>query len=653
MFAFSASSDMVSTCQDTGTWKPVTITCVQVGPVSIVPWDHLSTDGSPRRPATAGRALNYDPIVPNADDPFQKMQLEHHLYHSQRDNLPSPSHPINRSSYQNIGAVNTGTSAGESPLVMGLAIVASLLLVALLVLLTVMGVRRKCLTSPGSLNSLLKQQNSPDSSVDRKPPAGHTNYDSTAYLTSITSRGVGNQRQGDASNYYNGGSLNNGNRTPISGSLYQHNILNSLSGEEQGNNVNLPIIVVQDSASLSGSVNRLDEPPYERVRTRSEHSYETIRKLSQRAITNLSEDEMLCYQQEPNYERVPGDKGSLWYESVDKGSVGYETVPGERLVADRIRYLDDDDEISNYQIREIANCQDCKKLNEHFIPCSMHKGRDPGYEKIKEKDHHYEALKEKIAPFESITNKNDNGYETMPKDVTNVHGYETLKHKQSPTVGDPNGDLDDTLSISDSSGSVPDILQGIDVDDAIIGIVPLSQVPPEILALYAQVDKSKKKPRNASNISNYKCNDSPKDSIGHVSTISDSSSLRSASMTSECFESMASSGEHCNSKPTPPPRPKNMAPQPLQLHQPQSSPQLSFINQIQPNPLAYHHQLQQSQSDSSQRSSIRDQQGSRGSREFYRYVKSSSDDLTRPPSAASDYTSPSGTLRPLPPIPKQ
>ncbi|XP_018013552.1 uncharacterized protein LOC108670596 [Hyalella azteca] len=565
----NASADMVSTCEDSGKWRDVNITCELI---TTAHWELIeNTD----RGATNGRSLNYE-----IETTIRKKEIT--------QIAPEQS------------------SAFNSPLVMGLAVVAALLLIALLFLLSVFAVRRHYLTGPGSLNPLLR-------SPLKRPPTYDTGYlNNAAYIM---------ERQ------YND-SMNNGNRTPAS-SLYHNNLLSVSSRIPVENGTGNA-----DSGSLSGSINRLDEPPYERVRSRSEHSYETIRKLNQQKsyVDEDADSEDHCYQQEPNYERVSGDKGSLWYESADKASVGYETVPDDRRKTPA-------DDANNYQIKESNNCNECKESLTTKNDCFIHKVKDPGYEKIKEKDHQYETLKEK-----------DPGYETMKKNSI-VHGYASIKPKSSGT------NLAEDNKSDVSTISIPDILQGIEALEDTAASVP---VPPEILALYAKVDKSKKKkkPPELSIQQNSEIEESNYTSIEESKEASPSLSIINAG------------------RPTPPPRPKGMAPpvlQPYSISFPSSSPapQESFSSSILPNAALLdsnqnsstltkssprssgsHFPLQQTYSDSTIRISVPDA-SSRSSKMYNGYQHMAScDDISRPPSVASECTSPSGTLRPLPPIPK-
>ena len=506
------------------------------------------------------------------------------------------------------GSSTRDSDSSTYPLVTALATIASLLLVALLIILAVVVLRKQYLNGPGSLNPLLKSTGIKNSAFE----SGHVDGGGS------TVAHIGRER------HYND-SMNNGNRTPMS-SLYNNNILRRL--EQGGGPIHENGGLSPENTSLSGSLNRLDEPPYERVRTRSEHSYETIRKLSQHPTHHTEEDgETPYYQVEPSYERLAGDKGSLWYETVGNGSVGYETVPGD------VNRLKD----PMYSCKE---CIESKSL------CANHKNKDPGYEKIK--DHEYETLKEKDPGYESLKSKSTESYDSMNKDSL-FHGYETVPPKgnhEAPFVNDS----------SDGSSSVPDILQDIEVQDESNQLKSKSDrtVPPEILALYAQVDKSKKKKKDGQAISPIsensasdslperktslvlEINSSSLDSSPHSRIIPVESDLslssssvridvtsRNHSISSE-REPSISSMSTSSLRPTPPPRPKGMAPQPP-VDRTSSNPHLSLRHSV-------------SEGNFSRQSSR---------------VSSSEDGTGRPPSVASDCTSPSGTLRPLPPIPKQ
>ena len=446
---------------------------------------------------------------------------------------------------------------------MALAVIASLLLVALLVLLSVVVVRRHYLSGPGSLNPLLRVH----------ATKGSPGQDNDGFSNS------GNIGRGR--NYND--SMNNGTRTPMS-SVYLHNNARNIRGPNGGQ-----VVINQnpENTSLSGSINRLDEPPYERVRTRSEHSYETIRKLNQNSANTPNEDsDETPYLQhhEPSYERLAGDKGSLWYESVDKSSVGYETVPGDR------RHNTSNQVYPDYQ----TACKECMQLQGVTVCDHQQRRKDPGYEKIS--DHQYETLKDKDPGYERLRDKSDVGYESMLKDG-GIHGYETVRDKSMEGKC-----MDDRVSNSDYATNVPDILQGIGVeDDDNREISPVASVPPEILALYAQVDKSKKK-KNLVNPDSHSNNPSRSNSVRSRITTDEDSIVSSSTRT-----------ESQSTRPTPPPRPKGMAPQPPD-HQP------------------LHHTYSETNS---------------------RHSRPSLEDISRPPSSASEYTSPTGTLRPLPPIPKQ
>ena len=77
-----------------------------------------------------------------------------------------------------------------------------------------------------------------------------------------------------------------------------------------------------------------------------------------------------------------------------------------------------------------------------------------------------------------------------PGEVGVQHGYETLKPRPPPPRIDSSSDNE-----GEGDEAVPDILQNLSSGEG-GSSSPSSPVPPEILALYARVDKSKKRPRS-------------------------------------------------------------------------------------------------------------------------------------------------------------
>ncbi|KAG7162952.1 Sushi, von Willebrand factor type A, EGF and pentraxin domain-containing protein 1-like 2, partial [Homarus americanus] len=341
------TGDTVTTCMDIGAWRFINVTCVPIE----VPSAAIT---SVRR--GEGRALTYDLTQTPPTEP-----------------------------------------QGTQSLVVALAVVAGLLTAAMLVVGTLLA-RRHLISGPGSLRSLV-----------RSTPT----KDATLYGVMV------GPRHHDASATVSSSSVAGGNDTPmgvnvspvepgIRSSMYQQNILANLPSRPDDHVTSITESEFDDDpnyAHINGQ-----EPPYERVRTRSEHSYETLRKKSL-----ISE-----FDSESGSGRELGDKDSVGYESVKES-----------------------------------------------------KGKEAGYEVVKEKDHDYETLKEKDPGYETVEDGPDHGYETV-RETNTHHGYETLKPKPPP----PRTGIESPIP-TDSEENVPDILQNLASETS----TPV--VPPEILALYA------------------------------------------------------------------------------------------------------------------------------------------------------------------------
>ncbi|KAK8730889.1 hypothetical protein OTU49_007681, partial [Cherax quadricarinatus] len=350
------TGDTVTTCMDTGVWRLINVTCVEIE----MP---LSPIAGVRR--GEGRALTYD------------------LPHTPAE------------------------SQGTQGLVVALAVVAGLLTAAMLVVGTLLA-RRHLISSPGSLRSLVRSTPTKDSTL-YGVMVGPRHHDVSAAVSSSSVVAVTD------------GPIV-GSVVPVEpgvrSTLYQQNILANLPLRPDDQVTSITESEFDDDpnyAHINGQ-----EPPYERVRSRSEHSYETLRKKSV-----ISE-----FGSESGSVREVGDKDSIGYESVKEN-----------------------------------------------------KSHDAGYEVVKEKDHDYETLKDKDPNYETVQDSPDHGYETV-KESGPHHGYETLKPKPPP----PRIGMQSSIP-TDSEENVPDILQNLESD------APMPDVPPEILAMYARVDKSKKRRR--------------------------------------------------------------------------------------------------------------------------------------------------------------
>lgn len=350
----------MTTCLDIGTWRSINVTCIPIE-LPLLPVSGLRNG--------QGRALTYDLAQPSPTEPQETQGL-----------------------------------------VVALAVVAGLLTAAMLVVGTLLA-RRHLLSGPGSLRSLVR-------STPTKDPTFYGAMVSPQHQdisTTVSHSSVLNSNDGPVG----------GNATSVEpsfrSSLYQQNILANLPIRPDDHSIGSCHVTSITESELDDDPNYAHinghEPPYEQVRSRSEHSYETLRKKS-----IISETD--------------SESGSV-RELDDKDSVGYESV-------------------------------------------KEGKGKDPGYEIVKEKDHDYETLKEKEPGYEMVEDTPDHGYETVREPLAH-HGYETLKPKPPP----PRIGLQSAAPLDEES--VPDILQNLAGDD------PLPEVPPEILALYARIDKSKKR----------------------------------------------------------------------------------------------------------------------------------------------------------------
>ncbi|XP_069986362.1 uncharacterized protein [Penaeus vannamei] len=355
------TGDTVSTCMDSGSWKFINVTCIPV--------EAAATAAGVRR--GSGRALTFDQDAAGAAEP-----------------------------------------QGTQGLVVALAIMAGLLTAAMLVV-GVLLARRHLISGPGSLRSLVRSSPTKDATL-YGAMVGPRHHDVSNTVSASSVAGTTPSSLGP---------MGGPGAPPPRGALFQQNLL-----------ANLPLRP-PDQHSLAGShgtaatASELDddpnyaqipgqEPPYERVRTRSEHSYETLRKKS------FASD-------------LDSEAGSAL---DDKDSVGYESLKDA-------------------------------------------KGKDSGYETVREKDHDYETVKSKEPGYETLKGAADHGYETVREAGPRHHGYETLKPKPPPprTEGGA-GEGEDT---------VPDILQNLSSG------AQGGDVPPEIMALYARVDKTKKRRRAA------------------------------------------------------------------------------------------------------------------------------------------------------------
>lgn len=474
---------------DSGSWKFINVTCI---PVEVP-----ATAAGVRR--GSGRALTFDQDAAGAAEP-----------------------------------------QGTQGLVVALAIMAGLLTAAMLVV-GVLLARRHLISGPGSLRSLVRSSPTKDATL-YGAMVGPRHHDVSNTVSASSVAGTTPSSLGPA-----GGP----GAPPPRGALFQQNLL-----------ANLPLRP-PDQHSLAGSqgtavtASELDddpnyaqipgqEPPYERVRTRSEHSYETLRKKS------FASD-------------LDSEAGSVL---DDKDSVGYESLKDA-------------------------------------------KGKDSGYETVKEKDHDYETVKSKEPGYETLKGAADHGYETVREAGPRHHGYETLKPKPPPprTEG----------SAGESEDTVPDILQNLSSG------AQGGDVPPEIMALYARVDKTKKRRRAAASDS-----DSPLPSAASSPTPPDAENPPSSpSVSSDFSHAPTSSGVSSASAHSPVCPSISSTSSTASISEPPTD--VSFVSESSA-PAA----------------------GAQAARELIRKFNrlTSDEEAPFPRSRQGSVASDTGSLRPLPPLPK-
>lgn len=305
-----------------------------------------------------------------------------------------------------------GKAQGTQGLVVALAVVAGLLTAAMLVVGTLLA-RRHLSSTSGSLRSLVKASHSKESAIN----GGIVGPQHSSFSPTGSSATLGPGDTEDPPTMDN-----------LRSSLYQQNLLN-LPLQPHSQMTSITESELDDDPNYAHIVGG-HEPPYERVRNRSEHSYETLRKKS------IASD-------------LESDAESTREEEQDKDSDGYESVS---------------------------------------------KGREPSYEAVEGRDHDYETLKNKDPGYEVVQNAQDHGYETVSETGRPPHSYETLKPRPPPPRTESQSSSTSTPASPSSPSpseaeTVPDILQDL---TAISGT---QSIPPEIQALYARVDKSKKKCR--------------------------------------------------------------------------------------------------------------------------------------------------------------
>lgn len=309
-------------------------------------------------------------------------------------------------------------SSSPPHLVIILAIIAGILAVGMIIF-GVLLIRRRFISSLGSLNPLVSRSNdncNGGAGVKTGRPC-----ESSSTVGSVSYLGGYNKPSG----------------------LFHTNILQGIANRDYRSRLNY-MNRAEDSTSSEGSTTTT-EPPYEKVR--SEHSYETLRKKSS-SKTSIGG----ASSQDTNYESF----------STDRESIGYETVAGPKE--------------PGYEV--IAN------------------PNDPGYEVVKDKETKIEEtvrmtdVFQKEPGYEVVRSENqDPCYEVLKTEKT--QNCETLKPEPSNT------------DLNSVDSTQPDIIKNLSIKDSetrgketkTFKSRNNNEVPPEILALYAKVDKTKKNKR--------------------------------------------------------------------------------------------------------------------------------------------------------------
>ncbi|XP_063849030.1 LOW QUALITY PROTEIN: uncharacterized protein LOC135093582 [Scylla paramamosain] len=308
-----------------------------------------------------------------------------------------------------LAQIPQGETQGTQGLVVALAVVAGLLTAAMLVVGTLLA-RRHLSSSSGSLRSLVKASHSKESAMN----GGIVGPQHPSFSPAGSSITLGPTDAEDPPPPTD----------TLRSSLYQQNLLN-LPLQPHPQMTSITESELDDDPNYAHIIGG-HEPPYERVRNRSEHSYETLRKKS------IPSD-------------LESDAESVRDEQQDKDSDGYESVS---------------------------------------------KDREPSYEAVEGSHHDYETLKNKDPGYEVVQSGHDHGYETVAEAGRPPHSYETLKPRPPPPRTESQSSTSTPTSPSSLEAEpVPDILQDLTAMAGAEGI------PPEIQALYARVDKSKKKSR--------------------------------------------------------------------------------------------------------------------------------------------------------------
>jgi len=487
----------VSTCESSGVWKPPNITCQpQQNTTDTLVQRNILLKPVDRR--SSARALR--PAFSNEAEVFLKS--------SDVENEPIQNIVIPASD-----SIDTLSGSREMQLVTALAVVATLLLASVFVLFMVLAVYKKKRFSRNQEMSS-SQHNSQDSPKQMwSPGTDRNNFVAMSYANKAFSNSTN--------------SMNRQLPTPNNSSRNSLQITHSMNS---------------GTKTLHFSKKRLSDEFVRKVKGRTElqsesysngiqePAYETINKTDSNSLVNnadmyLDEDEYLNQQ----LYHVICESENAYGTSSHRSENGYELVP-ENVRVKR--------EPSYQSVSEFA-----RNKTEHGYESSSEKG-DNGYEKIKEKDHQYEALRE----------RKDHGYEIVKEinepDITpdDSKSNSELSMEPEPSrsgISDAHvKSVPENQHLNEQSDTVPDILKGIGSDRELEND-DVIEVPAEILAMYAKIDRSKKKRKLKATSGELQL------IIKHIGEEDNLDGY-------EKLPVLLMKSKDLDEKPTPPPRPKNM-----------------------------------------------------------------------------------------------
>ena len=482
-------------CTVSGAWQPLNDTCES----QILPDSNQYLLGSVSREA-ASRSLKPDNPLAEFISPFSAEGSVKKL------NIIDSS--SSEKSYVNSAANENSQGGRVTALVTALVVTLTLLLTSVsLLCLFIAKQRKKQLANPASLEKTdSEKKRATDKLTDRS-------YDNKAFSRSIDSINIANGSKESTRSHRDSGDIKlakthfvspRSKKDFVIGTMMKVSKITSSKNDNSGNK----------SRKSVKNVQKQTEPPYETVTKGDSSKTLTAEDFDDDDILNEQLYHVIHEHRRLSVERSLPESGSKI--SFDHG---YETV--NRAGSDKLE--------PGYE--------------------TLSEKTDSGYEKIKGLDHQYETLMQRQ---EGI---NEHCYDTLKNAGGNdneMDAAEPVYYEDSLT---PETDRSDRSFKEESI--VPDILKGtessIEIPDSRPSSVGRSTVSPEILAMYAQVDKSKKKrtkpkpPKTTSKSRKFYVENGMDEDLSGYEKLP------------ACFEVNSANN---SAKPTPPPRPKNLTPLP-------------------------------------------------------------------------------------------